>query len=67
MTKKSINGNEHIDGNAIIEKKESKQTVKQLVANYQNEFAKALKAKYPEVYKAVVKSTSSRTFKARAM
>ena len=40
MTKKSINVNEHIDGNAIIEKKESKQTVKQLqgldfyVANY---------------------------------
>lgn len=29
--------------------------------------SKALKAKYPEVYKAVVKSTSSRTFKARAM
>ena len=42
MTKKSINVNENIDGNAIIENKQQSPSVKQLVANYQNEFAKAL-------------------------
>ena len=44
MTKKSINVNENIDGNAIIENKQQSPSVKQLVANYQNEFAKALPA-----------------------